>query len=113
MPSPRIIKQPVDTMRLATQNATFVCVGQGYGFIDISWIRGVRINERPPPSKSIVTTVITPDSITNTLIIPKLRDRDKGRYKCRFVNSAGGTDSYRALLSIESKCLHFSVATYL
>ena len=104
MPHPRIIVHPVDIRHLVTQNATFTCVGQGYGFIDVRWIKGVRINERPTPSKSIVITMVTPVSITSTLTIPNLRDRNAGRYSCRYISSGGVTDSDKAILRIGGKC---------
>ena len=56
------------------------------------------------PGKSIVTTMVTPDNITSILTIPDLRDRDGGRYRCRYNNSGGETDSTRARLIIGSKC---------
>ena len=94
----------MDKTRPVTQNATFVCVGQGYGFVDVSWFRGARSSERPPLGRSIVTTMVTPDNITSILTIPELRDRDGGRYRCRYNNSGGETDSNVAILTIGSKC---------
>ena len=37
MPPPRIIVHPMNKTRphAVTENATFVCVGQGYGFVDV------------------------------------------------------------------------------
>ena len=87
----------------ATQNATFVCVGQGYGFVDISWVR-MRSMERPLRSKSIVTTTVTSDNITSILTIPDLRNNDGRQYRCRYINSGGQTDSRPARLTIGSKC---------
>ena len=86
-----------------TQNATFVCVGQGYGFVDVSWIRIRSGNERSPPDKSIVTTMVTPDNVTSILTIPDLRDNDGGRYRCRYNNNGGETNSNLARLTIGSK----------
>ena len=94
----------MDKTRPVTQNATFVCVGQGYGFVDVSWFRIRGGNERSLLGKSIVTTIVTPDNITSILTIPDLRDRDGGRYRCRYNNSGGETDSTRARLTIGSKC---------
>ena len=87
--------------RPVTQNATFVCIGQGYGFVDVRWFRGER--NRSPPGRSIVTTMVTPYNITSILTIPDLRDRDVERYKCRYINSGGETDSDLARLTIASK----------
>ena len=100
---PRIIVHPMDITRPVTQNATFVCVSQGYGFVNVSWIRGRRNNENSPAYKSIVTTMVTPYNITSTLTIPNLINNDRGRYRCRYISSGGETDSYIARLTIESK----------
>ena len=107
MPPPRIIVQPMDIIRPVTQNATFVCVGQGYGFVDVRWIRGVGIRGRSLRSKAIVTTMVTPDNIatiTSMLTMPDIRDNDGTRYWCRYSNNGGDTDSTRARLTIGSKC---------
>ena len=93
----------MDKTRPPTQNATFVCVGQGYGFVDVRWVRGGR-NGRSPPGKSIVTTMATPDNITSILTIPDLIGSDGGRYRCRYNNSGGETHSNNARLTIGSKC---------
>ena len=92
------------TTRPVTQNATFVCVGQGYGLVKVRWVRIKRGNERSLRRKSIVTTIVTSYNITSILTIIDLRDRDGGRYKCRYINSGGQTDSDRARLTIGSKC---------
>ena len=93
----------MDITRPVTENATFVCVCQGYGFVDVSWFRGNR--NRSPPDRSIVTTMVTPYNITSVLTIPDLRDDNgRDRYKCRYNNIAGGTDSDQARLTIGSKC---------
>ena len=92
----------MDNTRPVTENATFVCVGQGYGFVDVRWFRGER--NRSPPDRSIVTTMVTPYNITSVLTIPDLRDSNVGRYRCRYISSGGETDSYIARLIIGSKC---------
>ena len=102
MPPPRIIVQPVGITRPVTQNATFVCVSQGYGFVNVRWFRGER--NRSPPGRSIVTTMVAPNNITSLLTIPNLRNNDGGRYRCRYINSGGETDSDLARLTIGSKC---------
>ena len=104
MPPPRIIVHPMDITRPVTENATFVCVGQGYGFVDVRWFSGGRSSRRSPPSKSIVTTMVTQDSITSTLTIPDLIDYDGGRYRCRYSNNGGETNSNQARLTIGSRC---------
>ena len=96
--------QPVDKTISAQQNATFTCIGQGYGFVNVVWVRGIRNSERSPPSRSIITTIVTSDNITSTLTIPDLRGRNKGLYWCRYSNSEGETDSSQARLTIGSKC---------
>ena len=103
VPAPRIILQPMNVTAPAQTNATFICTGQGYGFVGVIWIRMVRDNERSPPIKSIVTTIVTSDNITSTLTIPDLRGRNQGHYSCRYNNSGGETDSTLARLTIESK----------
>ena len=98
-----------------TQTATFVCVGQGYGFVSVRWIRGGRSSEQTPPSKSIVTTMVTPDNITtitSMLTIPDLRGRDRECYRCRYNNSGGDTDSVIARLTIGCKC-NTNISVYL
>ena len=101
MPPPRIIVQPMDVTRPITQNAMFTCVGEGYGFVIVSWLRGSKKLEE----KSIVTTTVTPDNITSILTIPDLEDADGRRYRCIYNNSGGPTRSDRARLAIGSKCL--------
>ena len=103
MPRPRIIVHPMDITRPVTQNATFVCVGQGYGLVDVRWIRRRGGNDRPLLGRSIVTTIVTPDNITSILTIPDLRDGDRGSYRCRYSNSGGEMDTERAALTIGSK----------
>ena len=81
--------------------AIFTCVGQGYGFVNIIWIRGSRGS---PPAKSIISTMTTPDNITSTLTIPDLEERDhNNRYRCRYSNNEGNVNSNRARLTIGSK----------
>ena len=93
----------MDKTRPVTQNATFVCVGQGYGFVDVRWVRGRR--ERSPPERSTVTTIVTPDNITSTFTIPDVTERENLRdYRCIYNNNGGETRSNAALLTIGSKC---------
>ena len=102
----------MDITRPAAQNATFECVGQGYGFVSVRWFRGSRSSEQTPSNKSIVTTMVTPDNITSTLIIPNLIDRDVARYRCRYSNNGGDRGSYRARLTIRCKC-NTNISVYL
>ena len=94
----------MDKTRPVTQNATFVCVGQGYGFVDVMWFTERKSSEISLPGKSIVTTMVTPDNTTSILTIPDLRNNDRGRYRCGYTNSGGETDSDVARLIIRSKC---------
>ena len=103
MPPPRIIVQPMGKTRPVTENATLECVGQGYRFVDVNWFRIRSGNERPLRTKSIVTTMVTPDNVTSILTIPDLENRDGGRYRCEYSNSGGETDSDNARLIIGSK----------
>ena len=106
MPPPRIIEHPLDTTVPVTQAAVFVCVGQGYGLIDVSWIRIVNGDEKSPRGKSIETTMVTPDNITtitSSLTVPDLESRDGRDYKCIYSNSEGEASSYIANLTITSK----------
>ena len=48
VPPSRIIEHPTNITQPITQTAVLVCVGQGYGFVDISWIRMVNGDERSP-----------------------------------------------------------------
>ena len=81
----------------------FVCVGQGYGLVDVTWTRLVNNDERPLRSKSTVTTMVTPDNITSILTIPNLENRDGRDYRCTYRNSEGETQSNNATLTIGSK----------
>ena len=108
VPPPRIIEHPKDATVPVTKTAVFICVGQGYGFVDVIWIRG-KLNKRtPPPDKSIVTTMVTTDNITtitSNLTIPDLKDDDdKKNYRCIYNNSGGEMNSKSARLTIGSKC---------
>ena len=106
VPPPRIIEHPLDATVPVTQAAGFICVGQGYGLVDVSWIRILNGDERSPRRKSIVTTMVTPDNITtitSSLTIPNLENRDGRDYKCIYSNSEGQTSSYIASLTIGGK----------
>ena len=87
-----------------TQTAMFECVGQGYGLVDVSWFSGGRNSLRPPPGKSIFTTIVTSDNITSILMIPDIINNDEARYGCRYNNSGGVTHSGRRRLTIGGKC---------
>ena len=108
MPPPRIIEHPMDVTIPVTETAVFVCVGQGYEFVDVYW-RRIRIRdyrERYPPSKSTVTTMVTPDNITtitSILTIPDITDSNRGDYWCVYSNNNGGRRSNIAQLAIGSK----------
>jgi len=89
-----------------TETVVFVCVGQGYGIVNVSWHRMRRKNNNynDPPDRSIVNTVVTPDLINSTLTIPELRDRNnRDNYRCRYNNSEGETFSNPATLTIGCK----------
>ena len=104
MPPPRIIKQPMDITVPVTETAVFVCVGQGYGNIDVMWFRGS--GNRSPPGRSTVTTMVTEDdntTITSTLAIPDVNDNIPSRYRCKYSNSEDETDSRIATLTIGGK----------
>ena len=107
VPRPRIIEHPMNMELPVTQTAVFVCVAQGYGLVDVSWIRIVNGDERSLRGKSIVTTMVTPDNITtitSSLTIPDLENRDGRDYQCIYSNSEGEISSYIASLTIQSKC---------
>ena len=109
MPPPRIIVHPMSITLPVTANATFVCVGQGYGFVNVSWRSGGLMRGRSVPA-DLVTTMVTPDNITtitSTLTIPDLRDNNGGRYRCRYSNNGGDTDSKRNRLTIGSECYYY------
>ena len=96
----------MDTTVPVTQAAVFVCVGQVYGLVDVSWIRIVNDDEKSPRGKSIVTTMVIPDSITtiiSSLTIPDLETRDGRDYKCIYSNNEGEMSSYIASLTIVGK----------
>ena len=96
----------MDIIIQAGNNLTFKCVGQGYGFINVSWVIGRGNNERPPPDKSTVTTMVTPDNITtitSILTIPDVNDRDGKIFRCNYCNGKGDTYSNSAALTIGCK----------
>ena len=105
-----MIEHPMDATVPVTQDAMFKCVGQGYGLVNVRWVRVKSGNEKSLPSKSTVTTMVTPNNITtitSILTIPNLVDNDGNKnYKCIYNNSKGKIDSSRARLTIGSKCLH-------
>ena len=84
-----------------TETVEFICVGQGYGIVNVSWYRGR--NNTQPPAMSNVINIVTPNFINSTLTIPNLRDRDSGGYRCRYSNNGGRTFTNFATLTIESK----------
>ena len=108
MPPPRIIEHPMDSGVPITDIVVFMCVGQGYGLVDVSWLRGRGNHGRPPPDRSTVTTMVTPDditTITSTLTIPNVTEEEHDTtYRCRYSNSEGETDSSIVRLTIGSKC---------
>ena len=106
MPPPRITEQPMDVMQPVTETAMFICVGQGYGFVDVNWVRINRQNrnEIALRQKSVVNTVVSPDNITSVLTIPRLENKDGRDYRCIYSNSQGDTRSNNATLTIGSKC---------
>jgi len=90
-----------------TETAEFECVGQGYGFVDVRWLRRKNSREQSPPGKATVFTMVTPDNvttITSILTIPDLIDGNRGTYWCVYYNSRGETASKTAELAIGSKC---------
>ena len=101
MPPPRIIEHPMDVELPVTQTAMFACVGQGYGYVDVMWFRGNR--DRSPPGSSTVTTENNFTTITSILTIPDVNDYTPSRYRCRYSNNEGETNSNTARLSIEGK----------
>ena len=103
MPPPRIIEHPMDVELPVTETAVFVCVGQGYGLVDVNWVRITRNDERLLRSKSTMATMVTHDNITSILTIPDLEDRDGRDYRCIYNNSGGETHSNNATLTIGSK----------
>ena len=105
MPPPRIIEHPMNVTVPWGGTATFKCVGQGYGNIDVSWLRGLR-NLR---QKSNVTTIVTSYNITSILTIPDLNNRDERNYICVYNNSGGPTRSNAGRLTIGSKCSHIVI----
>ena len=87
-----------------TETAVFVCVGQGYGYVDVMWFRGSR--DRSLPERSTVITMVTEDTITtitSILTIPDVNDNTPSRYRCRYSNNENETDSRIAKLTIEGK----------
>ena len=104
MPPPRIIEHPMNVTVPVTETVVFVCVGRGYGYVDVMWFRGN--SDRSPPGRSTVTTIVTEDdvtTITSILTIPDVNDNTPNRYRCRYSNSNGETDSRIARFTIGGK----------
>ena len=85
--------------------AMFKCVGQGYGYVDVSWFRGSGNLRR----KSNVTTIVTSYNITSILTIPDVNNKDERNYVCIYNNSAGLTRSNAGRLTIGSKGSHIMI----
>ena len=105
MPPPRIIEHPMDVIVPGGGTAMFKCVGQGHGYVDVSWLRGLK-NLR---QKSNVTTIVTSYNITSILTLPDLNNRDERDYICVYNNSEGPTHSIAGRLTIGSKCSHIMI----
>ena len=91
-----------------TETAMFMCIGQGYGYVEVMWLRGR--NEDSLPIRSTVTTMVIPDNyttITSILTIPDVNDNTPNRYRCRYSNSEGETDSNTARLTTVGK--HYTI----
>ena len=108
MPPPRIIEHPMDVTVPGRGTAVFVCIGEGYGFINASWVRGKGNSKRPPPLRSTVTTMATLDNITSILTIPDVNDNMAKLYKCRYSNSEGEAYSDTGKLILKSKCYYIA-----
>ena len=107
MPPPRIIEHPKNITVPLEQTAVFVCVGQGYGFVEVNWNRARNNKVRPLPGKSAVVTKVTSDditTITSTLTLPDLASGHRGNYWCEYSNNVSETLSYIGQLTIGSKC---------
>ena len=86
--------------------AVFLCVGQGYGSVNVMWFRGTSDNGGSPPERSTVTTMVTPDNITtitSILTIPDVNNKTLKWYRCRYNNSEGETDSNIVRLTVVCK----------
>ena len=108
MPPPRIIEHPMDVTVPGGQTAMFVCIGQGYGLVDVRWLRsGIDLR-----NKSNVTITVSSHNITSILTIPELNSGDERNYRCIYNNSGGQTRSSRGRLTIGSKCSHTVIIYY-
>ena len=101
----------MDVTAPVTQTVMFICVGQGYGLVYVSWFSSGRSSPRSSRDKSIFTTIVTSDNITSILTIPDIINNDEGRYRCRYNNSGGETDSVRSRLIVAGKyeCYYFNL----
>jgi len=97
---PRFVQDPLNQAVPATEDTNFICTGQGYGNVTVSWFRGQRSRENPIQDKAFITNTAAPDLITSILSIPNVLASDEGRYWCRLSNSAGSNDSDTARLTI-------------
>ena len=87
----------------AMDNASFVCSGQAYGDVTISWFRIQSDREVSLQDMSFTTGTLTPELITSIVTIPHVLESDEGRYFCRISNNAGQNTSMSAWLTLTGK----------
>ena len=109
MPPPNITEEPVHMTVPGGITAIFKCVGQGYGLVDVSWLR----SGNDLRTKSNVTTTVSSHIITSILTIPEVNNRDERNYRCIYNNSGGQTRSRIGRLTIGSKCMHIVIVLLL
>ena len=98
---PAIAESPNDVITPLLSTVTFKCIGQGYGYVRVTWEK--RNSGNPLPSKMNIDTYILNHHIISILTIPSVQFEDEGIYQCVYVNSRGATYGYPARLDVGSK----------
>lgn len=102
---PVIAESPKSVITPLSTTATFKCVGQGYGYVRVTWEK--RNTDILLPNKTKIDTIYTADHhIISILTIPTVEVEDEGIYQCVYMNSKATTYSYFARLNIGSKLQH-------
>ena len=102
---PVIIESPKNVLTPLLSTALFTCIGQGYGYVSVTWKK--RNTNNPLHKKIKAHTIYTSNHhIISTLTVPSVKNKDAGTYQCVYVNSIGSAYSNFATLKIGGKHVH-------